>query len=216
VLVNATNGITVAAPGDVVVIRNLRFDGLVNQGGLSGIDGIDFQSGAELHLDHDVIFRLHHRRAPQHVWNLVTVDDSTFQDNAVGIENSSTGRIIVKNSTIEDNSTAGVESNGLMVVVNLWNATVTGPGSGLEASTSTGAAASNSGKLIIANCFFSSSHVDAERRLLGAPSSASPTAGSRRPNGSRRDNGGQIYSALNNSLLDNTTNGSFTGSFGMS
>ena len=29
-------------------------------------------------------------------------------------------------------------------------------------------------------------------------------------------NGGQIYSALNNSLLDNTTNGSFTGTFGMS
>jgi hypothetical protein len=64
ILVAGTNGIVVAAgSGDVVIIRNLRFDGLLcstpaapNCTGSPGLDGIKFISGKDLNVENCVIF----------------------------------------------------------------------------------------------------------------------------------------------------------------
>src|SRR5215467_8776205 len=58
VLVAGTNGIVVAAqPGDIVIIRNLRMDGLLGGGnGNAGLSGIRFISGKSLTVENDVIF----------------------------------------------------------------------------------------------------------------------------------------------------------------
>jgi hypothetical protein len=56
VLVAGTNGINVqAGMGDVVVIRNLSITG-INQTVTPGINGVNFTSGKELHLEHVTIF----------------------------------------------------------------------------------------------------------------------------------------------------------------
>src|SRR5215469_9955555 len=58
VLVAGTNGIVVAAGAtDVVIIRNLRFDGLLGGGNANaGLSGIRFISGKVLILENDVVF----------------------------------------------------------------------------------------------------------------------------------------------------------------
>src|SRR5437588_5404184 len=58
VLVAGTNGIVVAAQSsDVVILRNLRLDGLRGAGNANaGINGIHFISGAALHIDNCFIF----------------------------------------------------------------------------------------------------------------------------------------------------------------
>lgn len=58
VLVAGTNGIVVAAgASDVVIIRNLRLDGLLGGGNANaGLSGIRFISGKALILENDVIF----------------------------------------------------------------------------------------------------------------------------------------------------------------
>jgi len=55
-LVAGTNGIVVVAgAGDVVIIRNIRFDGL-GPGANAGINGIQFSSGKSLDVENCVIF----------------------------------------------------------------------------------------------------------------------------------------------------------------
>src|SRR5499427_7254650 len=58
VLVAGTNGIVVAAqPGDIVILRNLRFDGLLGGGNANaGINGIRWISGKALHIRNCTIF----------------------------------------------------------------------------------------------------------------------------------------------------------------
>src|SRR5215467_10123026 len=58
VLVAGTNGIVVAAqPGDIVIIRNLRIDGLRGAGnGNAGLHGINFISGLDLNIENVWIF----------------------------------------------------------------------------------------------------------------------------------------------------------------
>jgi hypothetical protein len=57
VLVSGTNGINVVAgSGDVVTIRNLRFDGLFGGTGTAGVNGIHFQSGKDLNVENCYIF----------------------------------------------------------------------------------------------------------------------------------------------------------------
>jgi hypothetical protein len=56
ILVSGTNGVVVAAgPTDVVILHNLRIDGIEGTGS-GGIDGIHFQSGAALHVENCNIF----------------------------------------------------------------------------------------------------------------------------------------------------------------
>lgn len=57
VLVSGTNGIVVAAqPNDVVIIRNIRFDGLLGGPSTAGLAGIRFISGKDLNVENCIIF----------------------------------------------------------------------------------------------------------------------------------------------------------------
>jgi hypothetical protein len=83
VLVSGTNGIVVnAPPTDVVTIRNLAITGQK-----TGINGIQYNTGADLHVENCKIFG--------------------FQ-TAINVAGSLTGKLTVENSTIADNSVAGI------------------------------------------------------------------------------------------------------------
>lgn len=84
VLVSGTNGIVVAAPAARVIIRNLRIDGL----GGSGLNGINFMSGASLRLENDTIFG--------------------FGQNGVLDTAGPTSSLVISDSTMADNSGDGV------------------------------------------------------------------------------------------------------------
>jgi hypothetical protein len=93
VLVSGTNGIVVqAAANDVVILRNLRLDGLLGNGsspGTAGINGIRWLSGAQLRLEHDAIFG----------FNSACVDDES---------NTATSQMAVVDTQVINCGTAGV------------------------------------------------------------------------------------------------------------
>jgi len=87
VLVSGTNGIVVAAgAGDVVILRNLRFNGLG-----TGLSGVLYNSGAMVNVENCDIFG--------------------FATAAIGVGSSTAGRLNVKNTTLI-NSTAGISFTG--------------------------------------------------------------------------------------------------------
>ncbi len=96
VLVSGTNGFVVAAgPSDVVIIRNLQFNGLPGTGVGSGLTGILFNSGAALHVERCNIFG--------------------FSVAGIGFQ-PSTGNssLYVSNTSIQDNSPSGT-ANGIII-----------------------------------------------------------------------------------------------------
>lgn len=99
VLVAGTNGIVVAAGAtDIVILRNLRFDGLRGGGNANaGINGIRWISGAALHIEHCSIFG--------------------FNTSGIDIETGG-GKAFIDDTTSTDNGFAGllVQSTGLTSV----------------------------------------------------------------------------------------------------
>jgi hypothetical protein len=93
VLVAGTNGIVVSAgASDVVIIRNIRLDGLLGNGSNSanaGINGIRWISGKALHIEHCWIFG--------------------FNANGIDIEKSDGGEAFIIDTTVENN---GLNNNG--------------------------------------------------------------------------------------------------------
>jgi len=89
-LVAGTNGIVVAAAaGDIVIIRNLRLDGLRGAGNANaGINGIRFQTGKELHIEHCSIFG--------------------FNNAGIDIETTTASQVFVDDTTSTDNAFAGM------------------------------------------------------------------------------------------------------------
>lgn len=87
VLVAGTNGIVVAAgTSDEVIIRNLRFDGLLGNGtnsGNAGLNGIRFISGADLNIENCVIFG--------------------FNTNAIDLEPSNAATVHIVNTITKNN-----------------------------------------------------------------------------------------------------------------
>ncbi len=86
VLVSGANGINVAAGStDVVVIRNVRLQGLLGNGSnpsAAGINGISFTNGARLILDH--------------------IDVNGFSNNCVVMANTNDAMLSINNSTLEN------------------------------------------------------------------------------------------------------------------
>ena len=107
VLVAGTNGIVVAAGAtDVVIIRNLRLDGLLGNGsnsGNAGINGIRWISGGKLIIENCVIFG--------------------FAQNGIDIEKSDGGSATIIGTTSENNGTGS--GSGLLVKNTANNVTVT-------------------------------------------------------------------------------------------
>ena len=92
VLVAGTNGIVVAAgANDVVIIRNLRINGIAGSGN-GGLNGVRFLSGKDLNLENDVIFG--------------------FTQNAVDIalNQATTGTVHIFNCVLKNNGGDGVRA----------------------------------------------------------------------------------------------------------
>jgi len=99
VLVAGTNGIVVAASnGDVVILRNLRFNGLRGAGNANaGLDGIKFLSGSSLIIDKCEIFG--------------------FNNNGVEISLGGSGQAWVTNTNIQNIGGTGVSATTTAGVV---------------------------------------------------------------------------------------------------
>lgn len=90
IVVAGTNGIVVAAgPTDVVILRNLRLDGLSGTGN-GGINGIRFISGKMLVIENCDIFG--------------------FNNNGIDIANNQNSQVIIKNTTTTNNAAVGVRA----------------------------------------------------------------------------------------------------------
>lgn len=95
VLVAGTNGIVVAAqPTDVVIIRNLRMDGLLGGGNANaGLNGIRWISGKTLIVENCVIFG--------------------FASNGIDIEKSDGGDAFIMNTSVENNGPTANQTGGV-------------------------------------------------------------------------------------------------------
>src|SRR5947209_5990461 len=140
VLVAGTNAIVVqAGPSDVVILRNLRLNGLRNSGN-GGLSGIRFLSGASLIVDKCEIFGFNNNGvdvamgASGQVWvtdtniqnvggtgiaatttaGVVTVgvDQVRVELSNIGVQSGNHSRVTVNNSLIQNAGSAGVDSNG--------------------------------------------------------------------------------------------------------
>jgi hypothetical protein len=141
VLVAGTNGIVVAAqPGDKVIIRNLRLDGLLGAGNANaGLDGIKFISGTDLNVENVWVFGFANNcieaalgsNASVHIINTVTkncgqdgirvattsgivqvgIDDSQVMlSGGNGVNAADNCRVVINRSFIEHAASAGVNA----------------------------------------------------------------------------------------------------------
>ena len=120
-VVAGTNGIVVAAqPGDVVILRNLRLNGLLGNGanpGNAGVNGVQFISGSQVTVDNCDIFG--------------------FSNNGINVALAATGVLEVRNTTLRNNKANGVgatTSSGI-AIVQVYNSSIVGTN---NAGTATG------------------------------------------------------------------------------
>jgi len=142
ILVAGTNGIVVAAgASDVVIIRNLRFDGLRGAGNANaGLSGIRFISGGALIVDKCEIFGFNNNgvdialgaSAQASVTNTniqniggtgvaatttagvvsVGIENVRVEDTNKGFESGNHSRVIVNNSFVQNAASIGIQSDG--------------------------------------------------------------------------------------------------------
>jgi len=142
VLVAGTNGIVVqAGPSDVVILRNLRINGIVGSGN-GGINGIRFLSGKDLNVENCVVFGFttngldialnQATQATVHVFHSVFkqnngvgiratnavlpavkvgVDFTEVAVDNIGIEAAARSQIEINNSMISGGATAGISAD---------------------------------------------------------------------------------------------------------
>jgi hypothetical protein len=122
ILVSGTNGINVAAgASDVVIIKNLRFQGLLGNGtgqaGTPGINAISYTSGAEVIVDRCEIygFGTSGINVSLATTGFLEVNNTQFFNNPVGIQATTTsGAAVVQvyNSNFVDTNVSGSVSGG--------------------------------------------------------------------------------------------------------
>lgn len=142
VLVAGTNGIVVAAgANDVVIIRNLRINGISGTG-VGGLNGVRFLSGKDLNIENCVIFGFTQNgldialnqatQATVHVFHSVfkqnngvgiaatnaqlpqvkvAIDFSEIAIDNIGVEAAARSQIEINNSMISGGATAGISSD---------------------------------------------------------------------------------------------------------
>jgi Right handed beta helix region len=122
-LVGGTNGFIIQAqPTDVVIIRNVRFDGLLGNGSNAanaGLSGIKFISGAKLIIDNCDIFGF----------------------NVDGVEVAGTGVVMINNTRIENIGNAGIGGAGPNAQIMVTNSRMYG--------TKFGVAVANTNKIVL-------------------------------------------------------------------
>lgn len=115
-LVAGTNGFVVAAGAtDVVILRNLRFQGLLGNGGNpggAGLDAIKFISGAELIVDNCDVYG--------------------FNSNGIEVALSTSGFVHVRNSTFRNNAGNGISATATsgVAIVQATNISIVGTNNG--------------------------------------------------------------------------------------
>lgn len=142
VLVAGTNGIVVAAgASDVVIIRNLRFDGLRGGGNANaGLSGIRFISGGTLIIDKCEIFGFNNNGVDvalgasaqvsvtnTNIQNIggtgvaatttagvvsVGIENVRVESSNKGVESGNHSRVIVNNSFIQNAASIGIQADG--------------------------------------------------------------------------------------------------------
>jgi hypothetical protein len=140
ILAAGTNGINVSAGAtDVVIIRNLRFNGIL-QSGSAGLNGIQFNSGAVLSIENCTIFGFSQAgiSAATSANATLNVTNSNITNAANGISLAPSGGTLfgeVDHTTIQKLSSNGITTNTGSVVLtvtnsNILNAAGTGVSSG--------------------------------------------------------------------------------------
>jgi hypothetical protein len=111
-LVSGTNGINVAAGStDIVIIKNIRFQGLLGNGsspGTAGITGLGYSSGAQVIVDNCAFIG--------------------FNTNGISVSLSATGNLLVTNSTFRNNGVndIGVTTSSGQAVATIVNSSFIG------------------------------------------------------------------------------------------
>jgi hypothetical protein len=186
VLVSGTNGITVSAPGAVVVLRGLTIEGLG-----AGLSGIKFLAGSALYVDNCWINNFTQQGvniAPSSGQSQVFISHTVVRNNSgdgilVNPTGSATVSVTLDNVRTENNGAAGVEADGLaggQAIVSLESL--------LSAGNETGILSDGTGSTIYL------SNVTLVGNVAGLSASS----------------GGGIASFRNNRIVDNGTNGSPT------
>ncbi len=143
VLVAGTNGIVVqAGPSDVVILRNLRINGIVGSGN-GGINGVRFLSGKDLNIENCYIFGFttngldialnQATQATVHVYHSVfkqnngvgiratnavapavkvAIDFTEIALDTIGVESAANSNVEINDSMISGGTTAGIQSDG--------------------------------------------------------------------------------------------------------
>lgn len=138
-LVSGTNGIVVAAgASDVVILRNIRFNGLLNSGN-PGLNGIQFLTGKDLTIENCVIFGFSNNgvnialgaSGSARIFNSsivnvggvgiratttaglvnVAVDNTQVDLSNIGVEGAQHSRVTVRNSYIHSSNTNGIRAD---------------------------------------------------------------------------------------------------------
>lgn len=143
VLVAGTNGIVVAAgANDVVIIRNMRVNGLLNSGN-GGLNGISFLSGKDLNIEDCVIFG--------------------FTTNGINIAVNQTATVHIVNSIIKNNGTCAPAScttgsgNGIFATTSSGQVKVGIDNTQVMVSSNNGIEASSNSRVAIDHSFISAS-----------------------------------------------------------
>jgi hypothetical protein len=129
VLVSGTNGIVVAAqPTDVVILRNLRFNGLVNSGN-PGLSGINYLSGGTLVVENCVIFGFGTAgiSAATSANATLNILNTTITNSATGINLAPGGGTLVgemDHSTIQRASANGIATGTGSVIFTVTNSNI--------------------------------------------------------------------------------------------
>ena len=122
VLTSGTPGITVNAAGAVVILRNLRFNGLL-QTGTPGTIGVNILSASRVELENDDIFGFGNTSgqagvviAPSSGTLNVGVQNTSIFNNQVGLLSKPTGgatvNLTVQHSYVDNNQGGGIRIDG--------------------------------------------------------------------------------------------------------
>jgi hypothetical protein len=210
VLVAGTNGINVAAQStDVVILRNLRFDGLLGNGsapGNAGINGISYSSGAQLVVDNCDIFGFNTNGINMSTNNgFLEVRNSTFRNNAQNginaVGNGGVSIVQIYNSSFVGTSSSGTPAQGGITAGSA--AFVTVANSNFQ-DLSYGAQTTTGGTLFVDSSVFSAT----SNGVLAAGGTTANVSNNSFYGGTAFGGGGSFVTANNNKLGSITTQGS--------
>ncbi len=119
-LVQGTPGMTIAAPGSVVILRNIRFNGLINSG-TAGTTGVNISNAARVVIEKCDVFGFGSTGilvAPStaSTTTFVKIQDTNVNNNAGGISIKPTGgnavQAQIRHTSADNNVNGGIRVDG--------------------------------------------------------------------------------------------------------